>query len=1247
MPSLCCFWDPKREYELRSLVDVCPDCGRAYGHPLTHPPEQINGYGVVDVIDRGFYGAIYVAESGMLGQKSVLKVVPRGVYDFFGKNFVEECTAHDELAKGTQHLVGIRDAFDADVRFRDEPEDLPCHVAVLDYVEGETLTRFMAVPANSTASAIAQIAIDLFRLLGELENKQRFHNDLHEGNLLVRSLPSDERRAEAVDPGILAIAVDLGSITDASRSHEEQQIGDLHQVAHHLLTMAERLLERPDRGSDVDYRLATALQEIAHMMSPQSVNQRLQFSDLINVIYAAFDVASSPWKQPPGGLRTFAESYNAQTLRAWFVPQLLVDPGGWQAQIEIAGPQVITGMRGCGKTIMLRSLQFHARGSLAAQQTNKTPGEVLAEDGYVGLYVSCTRLLDQLGSPSAKLHEPYARLFLVYAREALRALRHLREIQADGPLVTPGAHRGVAGAVAAFIEDSQLDGIDSELMLERRLQDMQVSLERGEAKHRLLAHPTVAFPLLAEAVLSCSPLWASSRVYFLLDDVSTRHLHEEAIRDLISTLMFSHERCAFKVTTEAQTLELILKSPGLVEEARIGRDYDTFDLGAKINERLHQNAGRAGKEFIADVLLARARQFPRHPQDAPSTIVGDVSLEQIARTITSTSTTAPEKKAVYHGLTALSALCVGDIGDVISIYELILSRAGRLNTLPIDPQLQSACFQEYCSRRLYHLNRRKGELKEVALGFAEAAHELLMQSAASTGESKTRPRLRQYASIYVRVTSGDQGAQLERLRELMDAGVFVHEAGPDAPRTKTRDSNPITQFVLTYRKLFGLSNFIGLAKRDRFELSGADLEEWLSHPDRTREILVRNLAGSSGHSGGVASDADSMSEDDVYSIHAEPEAPNSESNVIPVPRQPALFEMAEDEEEMPVELAEIARQRMPRLHEVDRDALAALGVESVIVGRGFEARTLASAQRLAESLGPFKAILVSYPLDGHGTEVEDVIRRAATHVDLVDYRDAVAGGLPLPAGLGLVDITGLAKPLIFDAVRRLLQRDGRVVVAHTAASVHYPLNEDIARVLDAHEKGDAYALLDALSGVLTGEARPYKFDKLLSTDADDGRRRLLCAAVSPKHERLLSLIDERDYDRVDIIVPASDTPRSRLARLAAEVAAKNFHSSSIVELPSDDLAGMIDFIADHHQRYYAHGNFDFELGLTGSKLHAVACAAACSSLRFAQCWYVRPAAFDVERFTQGVGSSRYFVLELPRERPHGEPRRSEATPAGA
>lgn len=1233
MPSLCCFWHPKREYSEKAYSDSCPDCGRTYAFPLDHPPDEIADYKIIEVIDRGFYGAIYVAERGVLRQKSVLKVVPRGVYEFFGKNFLEECQVHAEVAQGTAHLVEIRDMFDAEVLFESESSPLPCHVAVLEYVDGVKLSAFMEGKAGRlTSTKIAQIAVDLFRLLLELQNKERFHNDLHAGNLVVRSLPPDQRRADAIDPTTLTVAVDLGSITDASRSDEEQQTGDLHQVAFHLLKLSERLLGSPEQGTDLEYRLSAALSEIARMLSPESVMQRTpHFEDLSSHVYAAFEIASSPWKEPPEGLRSFDESYNAQTLRAWFVPQLLIDPGGWQDQIAAAGPILMTGMRGCGKTMLLRSLQFHARATVAANEarvTKKPASELLARDGYIGLYVSCTRLLDRLGAPTPDLHEPYARLFVAYAREALRALRHLRELDNDPTLISPSAVRTIGEAVASFISGAEeLTSAESELTLERRLMRIQTSLERGESTHTLLAHPTVAFPHLAEAILACSVIWKSASVYFLLDDVSTRHLHEGAIRTLVSTLMFNAERCAFKVTTEAQTLELVLKSPGLVESARIGRDYKTFDLGAKINERLRQNAGRAGKEFILEVLGARAKAYPKHPPDLPANLLGDASLESIARTIAMTPKGAPEKKAVYHGITALAAVCVGDIGDVISIYEMILSRTAATDELPVPSALQSASFQEYCSQRLYHLNRRRGALKDFALGFAEAAHELLLRSASKTDAKGLPKRLRQYSSVYVRVTTGDTDAQLEALRELMDAGVFVLEAGPDAPRTKTRDSNPITQFILTYRKLFGLSNFIGLSERDRFELSGADVEEWLSHPTSTREILLRNLGSEV-----QATQSEDATSDDVEEPPATPAEkrssyPNVQARTAPKKRDPTLFDSTGLTDAIPDRQANFAMTRIPAVHLLNPESLAGLGIQTAVVGRGFEERTLVSTKRLLELLPLPHALMVSYELEGRGPEVEAALRAAVSDVEVVRYADLTPDSITLREGLTLVDVTGLTKSTIFESVRRLLRRDGRVVIAHTGAEIHYPLNEDIGKVLEAQEQRDPYALLESLSQILTGEAKPYSFEKLLATDADDGRRRLLCAAASPKHERLMSLIDERDYDRVDIVVPSGETPRARLARLAADVATKDFHSSSVVQLPSDDLPGMLKFIADEHVDYYSHLNFELELALTGSKLHAVACAAACSALRVTQCWYVRPASFDIDRFTKGAGETRYYLIE--------------------
>ena len=63
-------------------------------------------------------------------------------------------------------------------------------------------------------------------------------------------------------------------------------------------------------------------------------------------------------------------------------------------------------------------------------------------------------------------------------------------------------------------------------------------------------------------------------------------------------------------------------------------------------------------------------------------------------------------------------------------------------------------------------------------------------------------------------------------------------------------------------------------------------------------------------------------------------------------------------------------------------------------------------------------------------------------------------------------------------------------------------------------------------------------------------------------------------------------------------------------------------------------------------LAAGASLAACTALRVSQCWYVRPAAFDVDRFTQGVGSGEYFLLRTTSE--HSAPAPAQAsTPVGA
>lgn len=1260
MTNMTCFWHPLLGYHDLEDSNQCETCGRRMDHFRSHPPQEIRFgdrvFAIIGAIDRGFYSATYAATEGRFARQYCLKVIPRQIYEMRDKDFSQECEIHHEIAQGTQHVVDIEDYFDAEVHFGDDEEPLDCHVAVLQYVPGESLRRILERQEPISAQKTAQIAVDLLGLLQELSRKQVFHNDLHAGNVLVRTLPPEQARLGAADPHTLAIAVDFGSVGDASRSTEGPITGDSHHVTTHLMELALRVTPDPATADDTDFRLALALHDIANLLKPDSADQRTpNYDDLIALVFNALYAASSPWAAPSGGLTRFSDSFNAQTMRPWFVPKLLVDPGDrWQEQLKAPGPLVVTGMRGCGKTMLLRALQFHARASATSDgaASRDAVAEALKADGYVGLYVSCNRLLDNLGRPDGPLHEPFTRLFLSYAKEALQALRHLEAVAGKAHL-SAASPRPIIDTVNALVTNADLSGMESAVALERRLHVMLRSLESGESTFTLSAHPSTAMPQLAEAVLACTEVWAGSRVLFLLDDVSTRHLREDAIRDLLSRLMFASDVCAFKVTTEAQTLELILMSPGLVERARIGRDLKSFDLASEINLLLKRGNGRNGREFVSQVLQKRARLLSTHPLFSPEEILGDQRLVAIAEQIVNTSDSSPDRKNVYWGLSALAAVCVGDIGDVISIYEMVIDRASPITSVPVAARHQSSAFHDYCSRLLYHLNRREGRLKDFSDGFAAAAHDLLMQSAHSNPR-----RLRDYASVYVRITSGDPDRQFDLLRELIDAGVFVLNSGPDVPRTKTRDSNPMSQYILTYRKLLGISNHIGLSQRDRFEVSGDKLSEWLENPKRGRDILKSNLAsaiadelvpgereadgdgttatgsacpggagldGSIEFGGGPAPRAEEVTEPrspDSRIIVSEARAPRENLDEV-------LFNTVGTSEtdltEMPGSVG-VPSIPMPDVREISPVEVSELDPVALVAGRGFEDRAVESVRSTLSVAAPERVDLVVYPLTGTMTaELDSLLIAADRQVARIPSTEQVSFSSEPETRPTIVDVTGLSKNFIFPAVRSLLIRDRRVIVCHTEALEYYPLDADVESRLTGID--DDYTRLEACKDILTGERGPYEFVPLQVADADDGRRRMLLASSSAKHERLLSLLEMRDPDHLEVLVPPVTTPRSRLARLAGEVAGRDYHSSRLTEVETSDMNSVIETIATSYRNYYSLLNYNVEVGLTGSKLHAVALAAASTRLKFGNVWYVRPHDFDPHRFTRGTGATHYYLLE--------------------
>lgn len=1206
MDKYCCFVCPESDFELKNLTDCCPRCGRMYGFPLTEMPIEIGDYRIVRSLGRGFYGAAYVAErKGPLKTKRVLKVTPVNLYKYFGKNFEEECALHAAVAEGSEHVTEISDAFDTDVLFGELNQR--CHIAVLGFVDGELLKNHLQGEAPLTAGEAAQIAADLFRLKAELEAKLSNHNDLHAGNIIVQRLTKGMYRQGAMEPSIRVMAIDLGSLAEDRRSGGGY-LGDLHWIARHIQSMVDRLTVDIDAVSDLDSRVANALQMIVQSILPGVEYQRTPTAeDFIRAIEREFLRTAEPWRPWKEGLvlKSFGASYNAQTMEAWHVPQLLVDPdGNWLNRLSTPGPLVVTGMRGCGKTMLLRALQFHARAVKQGQDSNDDIVKRLRRDNYVGLFVSAYRLLNVVEEPTAATYDLFARLYVAYALEAVRALAHLADISPSH--LSHDGHQAIAQAVCDLLKPTvTLPELMTIEQLERRLSDLLTRISRSDSSFVLAIHPAMAFPHLAQAIRQASSLWRDAQVLFLLDDVSTRYLTMERVEGILSALIFQNPICAFKLTSEAQTILLNLKSPGQVEPAAHWRDFETFDLGAEVHGRLKHGGGQAGRKFVEEILQLRGKYF-RPLGHTPLDILGDVPLETIAQTIARTSPESRDRKQVYSGISALTGMCVGDIGSIIRLYESILGRArGRY---PVKANIQSEVFQDFCAWHLYLLDRRGSDLKDVAKSFAEAAHELLVQSGKRTSKP---PRLRQYASIYVRVTTGNFQAQMERLRSLVDAGIFVFSGG--APRTKTRDSNPVQQFKLTYRKVYGLVNFIGLSERDRFELSGEALEEWLKSPALGKDILMRNL----------------RTDGDPDDSGADVEVRASQRTLdLPLPPPPVLSAAPEVSDDVSEVIARVGSLPLPTITSVELPRLSGERIDTLVLGLGFEERAVISAQRLIDAVKPKRILALRYQQAGRASEILELAATEKVSVEEITYESLISDETVEIPGAALIDVTGLAKPAIFKIVRSAVRSGRNAFFSYTSAQGYYPLEDELQSVLSAYADINQHELLTHLKNILTGEKRPYTTVPLLKSQSDGTRLRGLCAFASSKHERLLQLTEDRDYDQLQVIVKDGTTPRTRVAQIAGEVAIRGSQNAAIMTCDSSDPAAVLEVLGRLYQLWYVRDGLNFELGLTGNKIEAVASAILSAAVRVSQCWYVKPNEFDPERFTTGVGVTRCFRVKM-------------------
>jgi len=1226
MGFYCCFFHPGHKSTQETLEDKCPDCGRPYRYPLDiFPstiinPENNKEYNIIESLDRGFYGATYLCEvqRRFSSEKTLLKVMPKAIYEFFQKDFYEECNNHSRIANGTSHIVQIEDAFEADLDY--DGEIISCYIAELQYINGLTFDKYISKLENVTPRNFAQIAIDVLSLWAELIKKRHYHNDLHSGNLMIETLDSSISRINALIGGIKVYAIDLNSAADMSVSNAEiGRIGDKRFISNHIMKLASTLRENHkdiDSVSDADYRLIETLEKVANILLPAaSAVESPTADELIKIIQSEFsaDLSYTPWTRKLG-LSQISEGLNAQTIHSCYIPKLLVDPDEtWLNEISVAGPELIIGMRGCGKTMLLGSLDIHARIEGSDENESKEAKiSRLKADSFIGIMASCRKLLLSNGQPNKKMFEV---LFWQYALEIVRAARHLQHI--DESLVRYEFISELRDIIeVVFGINASIDNVYSLNQIEKYLYFTSSSIYVEDNELKMKVMPTQSFEMLARVYKGISRIFSEKKVLFLLDDASTRYLPETDIRLLLKSLIFQSPECAFKITTERQTLDLGINSPGDQEFADEFRDYKLFDLGAKVYSKTKDPI--AGKKFVLDILTKRTEYYPHHPSVTPSGILGDCTLIDIARNIRESKKTSNKRKEVYHGITALTAMCVGDIGDIITLYDLILQRDKKI--YPIPKNDQTTCFQELCSRRMYNLENRNTSLQKYALTFAEASYALMMKSEAS--------RIRQYTHLYVKLTSKDREVQSKKIRELIDAGIFVF-TDSGTPRAKTNDTNPMLQFKLAFRKLFGISNYIGLSSSDRFELSGKDLKEWLESP--SKEILTKNLGLTEPELTQIISDI-SFEDDTIDKTDR-----NEKMNEVLWGAQLDLFSSSNETSKTPygnifIDNSYIRNRVSIQNISVNRVKLSNQN-KAVIFGLGFEECSLASTKRVLEKFSIKRAILIEYDEIGRRKQIENEVYNAIEEENItsINYRylQKICDQIDTCSDHDfIIDATALTKPIIFSCVRHMILKGYRYTIALTKASGYYPLESDISQMIESISEADSsYTFSNLMRQLYVGEKGPYELVSLINRDNEiSSRPNALIGFLPSQNQRLFSFLDQKEYEYIKLIIPSGNTYNDRLAEMAAQVARVNYENTDFQKIEYNNYNAIVEFIATSYDYFYNTEGMNVDLALTGSKIHAALCAAISTKCRIHQCWYVQPKKYDVDHFSEGVESTDYFRI---------------------